>query len=210
MGGDRDIERHEAELVTILLPNGDVLKASGINTSGTVLATAETCGTSCYDLGANWGAVGSLATARHLASVALLFNGKVLVAGGLSSSTTGVLSSAELYNPETGTWSTTGSMSTARAVHPSVLLPNGKVLVAGGVTELGSGSVVQTAELYDPSTGTWSTVGSLSTARTVIRRASVVMPTGQVVITGGRSSTTIGSSSTGTLSSAELFSFTIP
>jgi hypothetical protein len=79
---------------------------------------------------------------RHRAT--LLPNGKVLIAGGYNS--TGPLSSAELYDPASGTFTASAPMTSARYLHTATLLPNGKVLIAGGQ----SGSAeVNTAELYD-------------------------------------------------------------
>ena len=77
----------------------------------------------------SWTETGSLGTARDFHTATLLPYGKVLVAGGFGSS--GILSSAELYDPAAGTWTATGSMSTARDSHTATLLPSGKVLVAG-------------------------------------------------------------------------------
>jgi N-acetylneuraminic acid mutarotase len=77
-----------------------------------------------------WTNTGSLNTARSYYTTTLLANGKVLVAGG--SSSTGLLSTAELYDPSTGTWSFTGSLNFPRIFHTATLLQNGKVLVAGG------------------------------------------------------------------------------
>jgi len=57
--------------------------------------------------------------------------------------------------------SSTGSLTTARRSHTATLLPSGKVLVAGGF----NGSFLSSAELYDPATGSWSSTGSLTTAR---------------------------------------------
>ena len=85
--------------------------------------------------------------ARSFHTATLLPNGKVLVAGG-SQGGGGVLASAELYDPATGSWSATGSMHTARVNFTATLLPDGKVLVSGG--QIGP---LASAELYDPATG---------------------------------------------------------
>ena len=87
----------------------------------------------------------------------LLQNGQVLVVGGLNDFNNSVaLSSAELYDPTTGTWRNTGNLKTARYLGTTTLLPNGKVLVAGGVD--GDFDIFYTAlgdaELYDPNTET--------------------------------------------------------
>src|SRR5262245_51589519 len=93
----------------------------------------------------SWTATGSMGTARYYHTATLLPNGKVLVAGGHNGIT--FVSSAELYDPASGTWTSTGSMGTERVQHTATLLPNGKVLVDGG----GGGS--SSAEMYDPRTG---------------------------------------------------------
>ena len=79
------------------------LLAVGLVASTPVPAFAGTSGT--------WANTGSLNTARTDHTATLLPNGQVLVAGG--EGTTGFLSSAELYNPATGTWTVTGSMAEA-------------------------------------------------------------------------------------------------
>ena len=63
-----------------------------------------------------------------------------------------------------GKWAATGSIQTARWNHTATLLNNGKVLVAGGGVDA-SGNVTATAELYDPATGSWTSTGSMITAR---------------------------------------------
>src|SRR5439155_1527230 len=111
----------------------------------------------------NWTVTGSLNDGRLLHTATLLFDGRVLVAGGWPDHTNhGPLSSAELYNPATGTWTRTSSLAIARQDHTATLLANGKVLVAGGANDT---AILASAELYDPATGTWTPTGSLNVAR---------------------------------------------
>ena len=53
-------------------------------------------------------------------------------------------------------------MAAARSGHTVTLLPNGKVLVAGG-NGINS-SFLNSAELFDPATGIWSSTGAMSGA----------------------------------------------
>src|SRR5438874_9934336 len=77
-----------------------------------------------------FGNTGSLNIGRYFHTATLLPNGKVLVTGGYDG--VNYLSSAELYDPASGTWSATGSLSTEDRKNAVKLLPNGKVLGAGG------------------------------------------------------------------------------
>jgi hypothetical protein len=130
---------------------------------------------------AAWTTTGNMTTPRYAFSGVQLKNGKVLVAGGIS--TTGVLSSAELFDPATGLWSATGNMRLARAYHGMALLPNGNVLVAGGCTNSNCSSATPTAELYNARTGTWKAIGRMSTMRYFFGMTS--LQDGKVLVEGG-------------------------
>ena len=68
----------------------------------------------------------------------------MLIAGGYHPAT-GILTSAELYDPATGTWSVTAAMNVDRYQHTATLLGNGTVLAVGGVSNHDQSS----AEYYD-------------------------------------------------------------
>jgi len=144
-----------------------------------------------------------MANPREYFTVVTLTTGKVLVAGGFGTGSV-VLSSAELYDPTSGTWSSAGSLSVARAAHTATLLSNGKVLVTGGCTSNPCGTYTGVSELYDPTLNTWSTTGSLNTARFL--HTAVLLKTGKVLVVGGAYGTTTScelySPSTGTWSNA--------
>ena len=60
-----------------------------------------------------------------------------------------------------GGWVATGSMQSARELHTATLLPTGKVLVAGGRSA--HRKALESAELYDPATGSWSATAPMTT-----------------------------------------------
>ena len=81
---------------------------------------------------------------------------------------------------QAGTFTATGSMTTPRFRHTATLLPNGKVLIAGGndVCYLGVACIgLNTADLYDPTTGTFTPTSAMST---IFPIGGVSLPDGRV------------------------------
>ena len=132
-------------------------------------------------------------------------DGLILITGGDFINGTKPLASAELYNPSTGTWSLTGSMNYPHGVgHTATLLAGGKILVAGGQSLIdGSRRVAAFAELYDPSTGTWSLTGDMTEKRT--GHKAMLLKDGRVMVVGG-ASTEIYDPTTGAWSKAGEYS----
>jgi hypothetical protein len=89
-------------------------------------------------------------------------------------------------------WTTTGNMSYARRYHTASVLANGKVLVTVGY----SPSFLNSAELYDPSTGIFTITAAMNYTRRF--HTASVLTNGRVLATGG-------AGSIGYLNSAELY-----
>ena len=163
--------RHTA----VVLPSGQVLVAGGVDASANALSSAELYNPAT----GTWTVTGSMADTRQAHTATLLPNGEVLVAGGFVFNSCSA--TAELFNPSTGLWTSTGSMTQGRCGHTATLLSNGQVLVAGGYV-LGSdfNPSLASAELYNPSTGSWQATGSLNVARS--GAAAVLLANGQVLV----------------------------
>ena len=167
----------------VRMASGKALSIGGVDGSGNVLNSAEVYSSSA----SKWTLTGSMAEARESFPAVVLANGKVLVSGGLGISSV-VLASAELYDPSTGAWSSAGTLSVARFGHTATVLPSGKVLVTGGCTASGCSADTAASELYDPTANTWSSTGSLNTARAY--QTAVLLKTGKVLAIGGSGGST--------------------
>lgn len=195
------VSSREAQTAT-LLANGKVLVAGGYR-DFEALASAE-----LYDPATrSWTATGSMNAARGYHTATLLPDGKVLVAGGRSnnSSTGGPSSTAELYDPASGSWRTTGSLLKAHMYHTATLLRDGLVLVAGTNFKGYGLDPSANAELYDPATGFWKATDPMVTAGDF--ETATLLPNGQVLVAGGTKDTAAGCCGfTGhTVATAQLF-----
>ena len=125
--GNMSVPRHAH--VSVRLQNGKVLVAGGFS-GATTWNSAE-----LYDPETGlWSPVGNLAAPRAFATATLLASGKVLVAGGGPFAINDAsLSSAELFDPATGSWISAGTMNAARRIHGATLLTDGRVLVTSGM-----------------------------------------------------------------------------
>ena len=115
----------------------------------------------------------------------------MLIAGGDQSDGKkhlNALSSAELFNPVSGTFVKTGSMIQGRSHFAAVLLQNGKVLVMGGNNPAGYAGILTTAELYDPYTTKWTQTGPMEIGRSDF--TATLLADGRVLVAGGGDNTT--------------------
>ena len=160
-----------------LLADGRVLVAGGQDRqegSNQSLAVAE-----LYDPATgNFSLTGSLQPDRVGFDATLLVDGKVLLAGGTQTTTPGYgicLSSAELYDPVSGTFTTTGTLTFPRCSPSVALLNSGKALFSGWSLS---------PEVYDPITGTFSVAGSMASSHNA--STATLLNNGKVLVAGGR------------------------
>jgi hypothetical protein len=139
----------------------------------------------------SWVPTGDMANVRTGASAALLYDGRVLVTGGITDITettdngpitvTRPTAWAERFSPTGDHFVATATLQNARADHSSTLLPDGRVLVAGGVGV--DRHALSAAEIYDPGTNGWTAVAPMHYARA--GHTATLLADGQVLIAGG-------------------------
>ncbi|CAN4124421.1 unnamed protein product [Withania somnifera] len=89
--------------------------------------------------------------------------GEIAILAGGCDSKGKILSSAELYNSETGTWRTLPDMNQPRKMCSGVFM-DGKFYVIGGIGGAES-KLLRCGEEYDLATGTWTEIPNMSPVR---------------------------------------------
>jgi uncharacterized protein (TIGR03437 family) len=175
---------HGPDLTGTLLNDGQVLIVGGRNAPGVAALYDPVLGT--------FALTGSPPRLLHgfYHTATLLNDGRVLVVGGLAAAgdTFNANSGAEIYNPKTSSFTLAAPMAVNRNDHTATLLQDGRVLIAGGVSNGfnpapdSDNQVTGTAEIYDPSTNTF-TVTNMQEPRAT--HFASLLSNGQVLVGGG-------------------------
>jgi hypothetical protein len=151
-----------------LLPDGRVLIAGGIGRGA--LASAE-----IYDpASGTFSPAASMTKARADHAAIRLADGRVLLVGGdrAGESCAGGVRSAEVYDPGTDSFVRTGLMALGDGIPVVTGLPDGRVLVVHD-TALLPALPTETAEMYEPATGSFATAdGSVTTRAPLVSSPS--------------------------------------
>jgi N-acetylneuraminic acid mutarotase len=150
-----------------------------------------------------WEKTASLRSPRDGPVLVGLPDGRALLTGGLTGEDDGpvAFSSTYIFDPAATSWLRSGLLNTARARAAATVLTDGRVLVAGGLfMDLGQSPLdLDTAELWDPSTGAWTRTGRLAGPR--LDASAVTLADGRVLIVGGVDS----NAEQNVLATAEIF-----
>jgi hypothetical protein len=105
----------------------------------------------------------------------LLPNGRVLIVGGAAG--------ADIYDPATNSFLPAPGVSASRCRATATLMADGRVPIAGGFDCSNTPLLLDTAEIYDPSTGQSTPTGKLVTAQAY--HTATLLPDGRVLLVGG-------------------------
>lgn len=130
---------------------------------------------------------------RVLGSAVMYAPGKILYVGGGKGEPAGYsgppTATAEVIdlNDPSPTWRSVAPMAFARRQLNATILADGSVLVTGGTSGAGfnnQAGAVHAAELWNPSTETWTTLASEMKHRTY-HSTAVLLPSGRIISAGG-------------------------
>ncbi len=170
----------------VLLQGGRVLVIGGCGGLGQECNTAE-----IYNPATDsWATTANMINRRRAFPAIRLRDGRVLVAGGdrgVGGCGANEVIQAEIFDPAggggAGTWTATANLNNSRYGDSAVLLPDGRVLIAGAFKCSTCGG--PPGEIWNPATGTWSTVASPGSIRSD-GNSGHLLPDGRVLLIGGQ------------------------
>lgn len=181
-------------------PCGQVLVVAGVNVP--TLDPVPSNEAARYDpVRGRWRRTAPIPMERFAHTASLLGDGQVLVAGGEVADGPGIAglkgtADSQLYDPAADRWRPTPTqMVNGRFAHTATVLDGGacrtgappgwcgKVLITGGAERAANRRSLDSVELYDPKTGTWTAGAPMATARQ--RHTATTLPDGRVLVVGG-------------------------
>ncbi len=167
----------------MLLADGKVLIAGGVGPGWTFLSSAELYAPAT----GRFTPTGTMTVARESHAAVRLQDGRVLIVGGHQGRRTAITlyTSAEAYEPASGTFRQVGEMLVRRHKHDAVLLRDGRVLITGGADERDNEGVYRTTELFEPRTGAFTAGPELKRPRYKHHGTGLLLPNGLVLLAGG-------------------------
>jgi non-specific serine/threonine protein kinase len=153
--------------------DGRIYAVGGLN--GRPLTTVE-----AYDPRSDhWSEVPPLETARWGLATATTPDGRIFAIGGMADRP---LDSVEAYTPG-GVWTQVAHLAVARWGAAAVTGRDGRIYVLGGFAGTDDRHALAGVEVFDPVSGTWSTVAPMHRARGAL--AAVAAPDGRIYALGG-------------------------
>jgi trimeric autotransporter adhesin len=163
-----------------VLSNGDVVVGGSFSLAGGI--TARGIARYTPSTGA-WHALGGgLNVGGEVFSLAVLPNGRLVVAGGFSTAGPVAANNIALYELSSDSFASCGS-GTSAIVYALAALPSGDFLAGGGFSVSGvlGGNIAR----FSPVAGTWSSVAGGVSGGSIPVLAMLVLPSGDVLVGGG-------------------------
>jgi len=169
--------------------SGVTLFAQGITAPGATTLVDEVTERVEYTLALKGEAVYTLGppvrARRHHAATSL-FDGSIVLTGGMDPATIGapvptVFADGEVFEHGTSTFGSTFPLAQARALHSATLLADGRVLLLGGVGP--SGNAIASGEIFDPATGASTATQPMAGPR--VLHSATLLDDGRVLVVGG-------------------------
>ena len=173
------------------LPDGRILVAGGDDGSDRLEAITDS--TELFNPATGrWDSAGAMGRQRTRHASVLLNDGRALLVGGAGVVQAEIdeqridqpLVETDVFDPSTNTWAFIGEISSPRDGLAATLLSNGAVLITGGNDGGGTEiSILDSAEILDPASGSWSPTGTMSQGRQ--GHSATLLADGTALIMGG-------------------------